>query len=58
VDGFGDVVCRLLRDHDVDAPARTFGLPQELLGHGELREAFGLAPQHLARDHWAAAATR
>jgi 1-deoxy-D-xylulose-5-phosphate synthase len=50
--GFGDAVCRLLRDRDVDTPARTFGLPQEFLEHGdrgELLEDFGLAPQHLAR---------
>ena len=50
--GFGDAVCRLLRDHDVDTPARTFGLPQEFLGQGDratiLAEA-GLTPQHLAR---------
>ncbi len=52
VGGFGDAVCRLLRDHDVDTPARTFGLPQEFLEHGEraeLLDDFGLAPQHLAR---------
>jgi 1-deoxy-D-xylulose-5-phosphate synthase len=52
VGGFGDAVCRLLRDHDVDTPARTFGLPQEFLEHGErgaLLEDAGLAPQHLAR---------
>ena len=51
--GFGDAVCRLLRDHDVHTPARTFGLPQEFLGHGDrttiLAEA-GLTPQHLARQ--------
>jgi 1-deoxy-D-xylulose-5-phosphate synthase len=50
--GFGDAVCRLLRDHDVDTPARTFGLPQEFLDHGErsqILEDLGLAPQHLAR---------
>ena len=51
--GFGDAVCRLLRDHDVHTPARTFGLPQEFLGHGDrstiLAES-GLAPQHLARQ--------
>jgi 1-deoxy-D-xylulose-5-phosphate synthase len=51
--GFGDAVCRLLRDHDVDTPARTFGLPQRFLGHGErsaiLAEA-GLTAQHLARQ--------
>jgi 1-deoxy-D-xylulose-5-phosphate synthase len=52
VGGFGDAVCRLLRDRDVDTPARTFGLPQEFLEHGErgaLLEDAGLAPQHLAR---------
>ena len=51
--GFGDAVCRLLRDRDVDTPARTFGLPQEFLGQGDratiLAEA-GLTPQHLARQ--------
>jgi 1-deoxy-D-xylulose-5-phosphate synthase len=50
--GFGDAVCRLLRDHEADTPARTFGLPQEFLEHGErgeLLEDLGLAPQHLAR---------
>src|ERR1700735_1369309 len=52
VGGFGDAVCRLLRDHEVDMPARTFGLPQEFLEHAErgvLLEDVGLAPQHLAR---------
>jgi 1-deoxy-D-xylulose-5-phosphate synthase len=52
VGGFGDAVCRLLRDHEVDIPVRTFGLPQEFLEHGErgaLLEDVGLAPQHLAR---------
>jgi 1-deoxy-D-xylulose-5-phosphate synthase len=50
--GFGDAVCRLLRDREVDVPARTFGLPQEFLEHAErgaLLEDMGLAPQHLAR---------
>jgi 1-deoxy-D-xylulose-5-phosphate synthase len=50
--GAGDAVCRLLRDHDVDVPARTFGLPQEFLEHGErgqILDDLGLAPQHLAR---------
>jgi 1-deoxy-D-xylulose-5-phosphate synthase len=52
VGGFGDAVCRLLRDREVDRPARTFGLPQEFLEHAErgaLLEDVGLAPQHLAR---------
>ncbi|HTU07448.1 MAG TPA: transketolase C-terminal domain-containing protein, partial [Trebonia sp.] len=33
--GFGDAVSRLLRDHDVDVPVKTFGLPQEFLTHGQ-----------------------
>jgi 1-deoxy-D-xylulose-5-phosphate synthase len=52
VGGFGDAVCRLLRDHDVDTPVRTFGLRQEFLAHGERGQILddqGLAPQHLAR---------
>jgi len=52
VGGFGDAVCRLLRDHDVDTPVRTFGLPQEFLDHAkreEILEDVGLVPQHLAR---------
>ncbi len=50
--GFGDAVCRLLREHDVDTPARTFGLPQQFLDHGDrgqILDEHGLAPQHLAR---------
>jgi len=52
VGGFGDAVARLLRDHDVDTPVRTFGLPQQFIEHGEradLLEDAGLAPQHIAR---------
>jgi 1-deoxy-D-xylulose-5-phosphate synthase len=52
VGGVGDAVARLLRDHDVDTPVRTFGLAQEFLEHGErgeLLEDQGLAPQQLAR---------
>jgi 1-deoxy-D-xylulose-5-phosphate synthase len=61
VGGFGDAVCRLLRDHGVDTPARTFGLPQEFLEHGErsqILEDLGLAPQHLAREITEAVASR
>jgi 1-deoxy-D-xylulose-5-phosphate synthase len=61
VGGFGDAVCRLLRDHGVDTPARTFGLPQEFLEHGErsqILEDMGLAPQHLARAITEAVASR
>jgi 1-deoxy-D-xylulose-5-phosphate synthase len=61
VGGFGDAVCRLLRDHDVDTPVRTFGLPQEFLEHGErsqILEDLGLAPQHLARAITEAVAQR
>jgi 1-deoxy-D-xylulose-5-phosphate synthase len=51
--GFGDAVCRLLRDAGVDTPVRTFGLPQEFLGHAKREEILadaGLVPQHLARQ--------
>jgi 1-deoxy-D-xylulose-5-phosphate synthase len=37
----------------VDTPVRTFGLPQEFLGHGKREEILadaGLVPQHLARE--------
>jgi 1-deoxy-D-xylulose-5-phosphate synthase len=49
--GFGDAVARLLRDHDVDVPVKTLGLPQEFLAHGsrdEVLEEAGLTPQQLA----------
>ena len=52
VGGVGDAVARLLRDHDVDTPVRTFGLAQQFLEHGErgaLLEDQGLSPQQLAR---------
>jgi 1-deoxy-D-xylulose-5-phosphate synthase len=50
--GFGDAVSRLLRDHDVDVPVKSFGLPQEFLSHGtrdEVLEEVGLTARHLAR---------
>jgi 1-deoxy-D-xylulose-5-phosphate synthase len=50
--GFGDAVCRLLRDKDVGTPVKTFGLPQRFLAHGtrdEVLDEVGLVPQHLAR---------
>jgi len=59
--GFGDAVSRLLRDHDVDVPVKTFGLPQEFLAHGAreaILEANGLSPQHLARQLTEAVARR
>jgi 1-deoxy-D-xylulose-5-phosphate synthase len=59
--GFGDAVCRLLRDHDVDVPAKTFGLAQEFLDHGtrpDILAAAGLTPQHLARQITEAVARR
>jgi 1-deoxy-D-xylulose-5-phosphate synthase len=59
--GFGDAVSRLLRDHDVDVPVKTFGLPQEFLAHGsrgEILDAAGLSPQHLARQITEAVARR
>ncbi len=49
--GFGDAVARLLRDHDVDVPVKTFGLPQEFLSHGtreQVLEEAGLTSQQLA----------
>jgi 1-deoxy-D-xylulose-5-phosphate synthase len=52
VGGFGDAVARMLRDHDIDTPVRTFGLEQRFLEHaerGQLLESQGLTPQHLAR---------
>jgi 1-deoxy-D-xylulose-5-phosphate synthase len=51
VGGFGDAVARLLRDHDVDVPVKTFGLPQEFLAHGtraEVLDEAGLTSQQLA----------
>ena len=51
VGGFGDAVARLLRDHDVDVPVKTFGLPQEFLSHGtreQVLEEAGLTSQQLA----------
>ncbi len=59
--GFGDAVARLLRDHDVDVPVKTFGLPQEFLSHGtraQVLEEVGLTPQHLARQITEAVARR
>jgi 1-deoxy-D-xylulose-5-phosphate synthase len=53
VGGFGDAVARLLRDNDVDTPVRCFGLEQNFLEHGErgqVLDAQGLTPQHLARQ--------
>jgi 1-deoxy-D-xylulose-5-phosphate synthase len=61
VGGFGDAVARLLRDHDVDVPVKTFGLPQEFLLHGtrdEVLDEVGLTPQHLARQITEAVARR
>jgi 1-deoxy-D-xylulose-5-phosphate synthase len=59
--GFGDAVARLLRDHDVDTPVKTYGLPQEFLSHGtraQVLEEVGLTPQHLARQITEAVARR
>ena len=53
VGGFGDAVCRLLRDAGVSTPVQTYGLPQEFLVHAkreEILEQAGLVPQHLARQ--------
>jgi 1-deoxy-D-xylulose-5-phosphate synthase len=51
--GFGDAVCRLLRDEGVTTPVSTYGLPQEFLEHAKREEILaeaGLVPQHLARE--------
>ncbi len=51
VGGFGDAVARLLREHDIDVPIRTFGLPQNFIAHGDRPEILadsGLSPQSLA----------
>lgn len=48
----GDSVARLLRDHDVDTPVRTFGIPQRFLTHAKrdaLLAEIGLVPQDIAR---------
>jgi 1-deoxy-D-xylulose-5-phosphate synthase len=61
VGGFGDAVARLLRDHDVDVPVKTFGLAQEFLDHAareQILEAAGLTSQHLARQLTEAVARR
>ena len=61
VGGFGDAVARLLRDHDVDVPVKTFGLPQEFLAHGtrdEILDEAGLTSQQLARQITEAVARR
>jgi 1-deoxy-D-xylulose-5-phosphate synthase len=61
VGGFGDAVARLLHDHDVDTPVKTFGLPQRFLAHGDrsdVLEETGLTPQHLARQLTEAVARR
>jgi 1-deoxy-D-xylulose-5-phosphate synthase len=61
VGGFGDAVARLLRDHDVDVPVKTFGLPQEFLAHGtraEVLDETGLTSQQLALQITEAVARR
>ena len=61
VGGFGDAVARLLRDHDVDVPVKTFGLPQEFLAHGTRKEVLdeaGLSSQQLALQITEAVARR
>jgi 1-deoxy-D-xylulose-5-phosphate synthase len=61
VGGFGDAVARLLRDHDVDVPVKTFGLPQEFLPHGTRKEVLdeaGLTSQQLALQITEAVARR
>jgi 1-deoxy-D-xylulose-5-phosphate synthase len=45
----------------VDTPAKTFGLPQRFLAHGDRNQILadlGLTPQHLARELTEAVARR
>jgi 1-deoxy-D-xylulose-5-phosphate synthase len=61
VGGFGDAVARLLRDHDLEVPVKTFGLPQEFLSHGtrgEVLDEAGLTSQQLALQITEAVARR
>ncbi|WP_084957919.1 1-deoxy-D-xylulose-5-phosphate synthase [Thermoactinospora rubra] len=61
VGGVGDAVARLLRDHDVDVPVRTFGIPQRFLDHAKraaILAQVGLTGQDLARDITEAVARR
>ncbi|MEU4327817.1 1-deoxy-D-xylulose-5-phosphate synthase [Nonomuraea dietziae] len=61
VGGVGDAVARLLRDHDIDVPVRTFGIPQEFLDHAKRPKILGyagLTGQDLARDITEAVAKR
>jgi 1-deoxy-D-xylulose-5-phosphate synthase len=49
--GFGDAVCRHLRQAGIDTPACSFGLPQRFLEHGtraEVLDEAGLTPEKLA----------
>jgi 1-deoxy-D-xylulose-5-phosphate synthase len=51
--GFGDAVCRLLRDRNVGVPVHTFGLPQDFLCHGsrdEILEDAGLTAPSMAES--------
>jgi 1-deoxy-D-xylulose-5-phosphate synthase len=51
----------MLREHDLDIPVKTFGLPQQFLDQGErgqILDDLGLAPQHLARAVTEAVARR
>jgi 1-deoxy-D-xylulose-5-phosphate synthase len=50
--GYGDAVCRHLRDRGTSTPVRTFGLPQRFLGHGTRAEILadaGLTAPNVAR---------
>jgi 1-deoxy-D-xylulose-5-phosphate synthase len=61
VGGVGDAVARLLRDADVDVPVRTFGIPQDFLGHAKravILARIGLTGQDLARQITEAVAKR
>lgn len=53
VGGAGDGVARLLRDHGVDLPVRTYGIPRRFAGHAkraQLLEEFGLTGEAVAAE--------
>ncbi|WP_424535040.1 1-deoxy-D-xylulose-5-phosphate synthase [Sphaerisporangium viridialbum] len=63
VGGVGDGVARLLRDHGVERPVRTYGIPQGFAGHArraELLADFGLTGEAVAAEiaAWTAARDR
>ncbi|MGI8678489.1 MAG: 1-deoxy-D-xylulose-5-phosphate synthase [Jatrophihabitans sp.] len=53
VGGVGDAVARLLRDHEVEIPVWTFGIPAQFLEHGKRPDLFqqvGLDSRFIVRS--------